>query len=199
MMDKFDEYRLWIKFKGGDNNALSALYSLYINQLYSYGIKISGNEHIVMDCIQEIFLNLVDKRQVLLISEKTHLYLFKSLRNKIIEEIRSQTRKRIIEESLVSDIINQSRSAEEFIVSVEEENFQKKTINSAIESLTERQREAIFLKFTEDLSYEDIAIVLDIDIASVRTLIYRTLKKMKKSIVRKGVFLFSLFHNLKFR
>jgi len=61
----------WVnKFKDGDDNALSNLYSKYVNQLYSYGLKISKDEYIVKDCIQETFLNLVDKRQMLLISEK---------------------------------------------------------------------------------------------------------------------------------
>jgi len=198
MMSKAEEYDLWIRFKDGDDTALSELYSLYVNQLYSYGLKISGDDSIVKDCIQEVFLNLVDKRQILLISEKTHLYLFKSLRNKIIEEIRSQTRKKKIEESLMHDVNNQSQSAEEVIVSSEEENFQKRIINSAMEDLSEHQREAIFLKYSEDLSYEDIAIVLDIDISSVRTLMYRTLKKIKESIAKKGVFFFSIFSNVRF-
>lgn len=194
-MNRAKEYDLWIRFKSGDDNALSTLYSLYVNQLYSYGLKISRDDHIVKDCIQEVFINLVDKRQILLISEKTHLYLFKSLRNKIIEEARSHTRKKKIEELLVHDINSQSLSAEELIVCSEEENFQKKIINSAMEGLSEHQREAIFLKYSEDLSYDDIAIVLDIDIASVRTLMYRTLKKIKESITKKGVFFFSFFSN----
>jgi len=195
-MNRAKEYDLWIRFKGGDDNALSALYSLYVNQLYSYGLKISRDEPIVKDCVQEVFLNLVDKRKVLLISEKTHLYLFKSLRNKIIEEARSHMRKKKIEESLVGDNLNsQWLNAEELIVSSEEENFQKKIITSAMEGLSEHEREAIFLKYSEDLSYDDIAIVLDIDIASVRTLMYRTLKKIKENIKKKRVFFFSLFSN----
>ena len=125
MISKAEEYDLWNKFKSGDDIALSLLYGLYINQLYSYGLKISNDEYIVKDCIQETFLNLVDKRQMLLISEKTHLYLFKSLRNKIIEELRSHTRKKKIEENLVLEQNNQSQSAEQMFICSEEEDYQK--------------------------------------------------------------------------
>ncbi len=198
-MDKIEEYNLWIRFKSGDNQALSVLYKLYANQLYSYGIKISREESLVKDCIQEVFINLADKRNRLIISDKTHLYLFKSLRNKIIEEYRSNSRKRNIEKNMVHDLDNQILSAEERIVVSEDEHFQKKIIFDAIKSLSEHQQEAIFLKFSEGLNYEDIAIILDVEIASVRTLMYRTLKELKENISRKGIFLLSIIHILKSR
>lgn len=198
MVNKAEEYELWNKFKDGDDNALSNLYSKYVNQLYSYGLKISKDEYIVKDCIQETFLNLVDKRQMLLISEKTYLYLFKSLRNKIIEELRSNTRKKKIEDSLIFELSSQSQSAEQIIVRSEEENFHKSLIDAAMEGLSDHQREAVFLKYAEDLSYDDIANILDIDIASVRTLIYRTLKKIKEHITKKGIYFFSFILNINY-
>jgi len=190
MMNKTEEFNLWIAFKSGDKNALSTLYSLYVHQLYSYGLKLSRDESIIKDCIQETFLNLIDKRQTLIITDRTHLYLFKSLRNKIKEEIRSKFNKNKIEESLLDELRNQTLSTEELIVCAEEEHFQKQTIEAAFKCLSNHQREVIFLKYSEDLSYYDISSILEIDIASVRTLIYRTLHKMKESILKKGVFFF---------
>ena len=198
-MDQIEEYSLWIKFKAGDNQALSVLYGLYVNQLYSYGLKISRDESLIKDCIQDVFINLADKRNRLLISEKTYLYLYKSLRNKILEECRSNSRKRKIEKNLGHNFEDQVLSAEERIVFSEEKHYQKKIINDAVKALSEHQQEAIFLKFSECLSYEDIAIILDIEIASVRTLIYRTLKEIKESILKKGIFLFSIISILSSR
>ena len=184
-INKTDELDLWNKFKDGEDKALSLLYNLYANKLYSYGLKISNDDNIVKDSIQETFINLVDKRKKLIITEKTYLYLFKSLRNKIIEEIRTQLRKKRIEESMVVGLKIQSQSAEDLMVGLEEENSQKMIIKTAIESLSEHQREIIFLKYSEGLNYDDISIVLDIDVASVRTLLYRTLKRMKENLTIK--------------
>jgi len=184
---------LWIRFKGGSDQALSMLYSQYVNALYSYGLKICNDEHLVKDCIQEIFIRLIDKRSVLQISEKTHLYLFRSLRNKLLEEIRSRHRREKIGESLTLDSDNTDKNAEETLVSSEEEQKIRKLLDAAFKFLSDRQREAIFLRFTENLDYGDIAEILEIDIASARTLIYRALKKIKDGLVKTTLILFMFF------
>ncbi len=184
---------LWIRFKGGSDQALSLLYSQYVNALFSYGLKICNDEQLVKDCIQEIFINLIDKRGTLLISDKTHLYLFKSLRNKLLEESRSRHRREKIGESLPFYVDNQDKNAEETLVSSEEEQRIRQLLDAALKFLSDRQREAIFLKFTEDLDYGDIAEILEIDIASARTLIYRALKKIKEGLVKTTLILFMFF------
>ena len=74
------------------------------------------------------------------------------------------------------------KDAEEIIVRSEEEQRRKRILDRAIGSLSIRQHEILFLKYTEGLDYEAIAEVLGIDVASARTLIYRALKKIKAEI-----------------
>ena len=95
-MDEIPQNTLWIRFKNGNDQALSLIFDLYVNKLFSYGLKLYKDEQLVKDCIQEVFISLIDKRESLLISDKTHLYLFKSLRNKLFDEIRTSRRKRTI-------------------------------------------------------------------------------------------------------
>ena len=61
-----------------------------------------------------------------------------------------------------------------------------------MESLSDRQREAIYLKYTNDFSYEEIAEILNIDVASSRTLIYRSIKKIRELLGRNAI-VFLLF------
>jgi RNA polymerase sigma factor (sigma-70 family) len=181
-MDDIPQNTLWIRFKNGNDQALSLIFDLYVNKLFSYGLKVYKDEQLVKDCIQEVFISLIDKRESLLISDKTHLYLFKSLRNKLFEEIRTSRRKKTIEDSLKPNLYDYGKDAEEIIVRSEEEQRRKRILDRAIESLSIRQREILFLKYTEGLDYEAIAEVLGIDVASARTLIYRALKKIKSEI-----------------
>ena len=181
-MNNLNSNDLWHRFKNGDDNALSELYNTYVHKLFSYGLKISGDEFLVKDCIQEIFIRLIDKRKEIRLQEDTSVYLFKSLRNKIIEELRSKNRRVDIVNSIVSGELNHEISAEQVTVSSEEEQLRSVTINAALNTLSDYQKEAIFLKYSQGLEYEKIAELLEIDIASARTLIYRSLKKVKESI-----------------
>ena len=79
---------LWYRFKSGDDDALSKLYNLYVHKLFSYGLKINGDEYLVKDCIQEVFIQLIDKRKTLIITDSTAAYLFKSLHNRFVRGIK---------------------------------------------------------------------------------------------------------------
>lgn len=192
-MNKADEYDLWIRFKGGDDDALSKLYNRYVHELFSYGLKIHGDEFLVKDCIQEVFMQLIDKRNKLILTDNTSIYLFKSLRNKLLEEQRSKNRRTDIVKSISFVDASHEMSAEQSIVFSEEEQLRTKIIDKALNALSDYQKEAIFLKYSQGLEYEKIAELLKIDITSARTLIYRSLKKVKESINSKTQLLLFFF------
>jgi len=176
---------LWCRFKSGDDDALSKLYNHYIHDLFSYGLKINGDESLIKDCIQEVFIQLIDKRKKIRLSDATPVYLFKSLRNKLLEELRSKNRKMGIVKLISYEDACHEISAEQSIVSSEEDQIRSQIMDNALNTLSDYQKEAIFLKYSQGFEYEKIAEILKIDIASARTLIYRSLKKLKESVIAK--------------
>jgi len=190
-------YDLWHNFIIGDDDALSKLYIRYVHELYSYGLKIHSDDQLVKDCIQEVFINLIDNRKKLTLSDSTHVYLFKSLRNKLLEELRSKNRRADIVKSIAIGDLNYEISAEQSKVNSEEENYRSGIMASALDRLSDYQKEAIYLKYSQGLDYERIAELLGIDIASARTLIYRSLKKVKESLVNKTQIIFFFFRSLR--
>lgn len=193
MKDTLD-LKIWQRFKDGESQALAEIYGCYVKDLYSYGKKISQDEALVKDCIQEIFVKLIDKRSQLVISETIHIYLFKSLRNQILEELRSDNRKKSISNQIIPDS-TQVSSIEQSIVHNEEETRKLQLLNQAMNLLTDYQREAIFLRFSKMFEYEEISEMLGIDVASARTLVYRSLKKVKEHLSSRTTILFSLIIN----
>jgi len=187
---------LWHRFKSGDDDALSKLYNLYVHKLFSYGLKIHGDEYLVKDCIQEVFIQLIDKRNTLVLSDSTSVYLFKSFRNKLLEELRSKNRRMDIAKSISFGDEKNEMSSEQSIVSSEEEQLRTKIIEKALNVLSDYQKEAIFLKYSQGFDYKKIAEILEIDIASARTLIYRSLKLVRKSINCKTQILLFFSHSL---
>ncbi len=170
---------LWIKFKDGDNDALSMIYKEFAHELYSYGLKITRDDSLVKDCIQEVFIQLIDRRKKILITPRIHIYLFKSLRNKIIEELRSKNRKQDIIAQLSEKDNEYEQHIEKLMIDSEEEKSIRETLGTSIAKLSSRQKEIIYLKYTEGFSYDEIAELLQIDKASARTLLFRSLKTIK--------------------
>ena len=182
---------LWFRFKSGDNDALSELYSSQVHKLFSYGLKIHCDEFLVQDCIQEIFIQLIEKKEKNAASDVTPVYLFKALRYKLLEELRSKNRRIDIANSISLSDSDSEMSTEQSIVHSEEEQLRTDVVTAALNTLSDHQKEAIFLKYSQGLDYEQIAELLNIDISSARTLVYRSLKKVKDSIFRKTqLFLF---------
>jgi RNA polymerase sigma factor (sigma-70 family) len=188
---EIEEKTLWDEFKYGDNEALSHLYKSYVHELFSYGMRIHGDNQLVKDCIQEVFIHLIEKKRTLLITEFSSAYLFKCLRNKLLEEVRTKNNRTDILRLITSDENNQDENIEQFTVKTEEELSRQRVIDAALGSLSNYQREAIFLKYSQGFNYDKIAEILGIDIASARTLIYRSLKKIKESVFNKIFILFS--------
>jgi RNA polymerase sigma factor (sigma-70 family) len=184
-MDEDSRNILWVKFKDGDSDAISALYREFAHELYSYGLNVVKDEHLVKDCIQEVFIHLIDKRKTLIVTPKIHLYLFKSLRNKILEELRSKNRKQDIINLLVCKDDRYEPNAEQLMIISEKEKSIGNRIDIILAKLPNRQKEIVYLKYTQGLDYDEIAELLQIDKASARTLLYRSLKTIKDQLSKK--------------
>lgn len=94
-MNNIEKYRqnpslLWDDFRKGDESAFSALFTLYSDVLFRYGIKFVKDQGLVKDCIQELFIKLHKNRANLSSTNNPLLYLFKSLKNKLVDVLESK-------------------------------------------------------------------------------------------------------------
>jgi RNA polymerase sigma factor (sigma-70 family) len=169
---------LWQNFLQGNKEALSAIFLQVHDDLYWYGMKLSGDENLVEDCIQDLFLRLWKNRSNLKPVENLKPYLFKSFRNHVIDSLELQRPVVSIEIDFEHpfEIIY---SPEDFLISqqVSEENRAK--VIEALNELSARQREAIYLRYFEELDFETIAVVMDMNIQSVRNTLHRGMQSLR--------------------
>ena len=189
-MNKEQHNILWNNFRKGDKDAINDLYRKYSHKLYSYGIKISSEDELVKDCIQEVFIQLIEKSKSINITSGFQVYLFKSFRNKLFEELRKDKRNKHILTFLPIETEQCEKSHEQMIVDSEEQIVIRRKLTSIINELSGHQQEIIYLKYTEGFSYEEISKMLSINIASARKLIYRTIKMIKEKLGTGSLFLF---------
>lgn len=184
-----DEALLWNLFRQGNENAYAQIYESYFFALYNYGIKIIRDKDLVKDCIQDLFINLWRTKHNL--AEVTFIkpYLYKSLRHDLIRKLRhvNQT------DSLAADPganynFEIVLSHEVEIIDNQIAKDQKKFIINELNALTKRQKEVVFLKFYENLSYQEIATVMSISVDAVYNLLSLALGALKKKIVQTSLF-----------
>ncbi|WP_254560911.1 RNA polymerase sigma factor [Dyadobacter diqingensis] len=171
---------LWRQFKSGDPDALGELTQLHYRALYNYGSKFTRDPEFIRDCIQELFLDLWEKRDAISDTDFVKSYLFKSLRHKIFKEnIRLKRFQQPEELSFDSD--EYTLSIESIIIENDHHQQQIIQLNQIISNLTNRQREIIYLRFYQGLDYEEITEVMGLGRQSTANLLYRTLKEIKEN------------------
>lgn len=187
---------LWQSFLKGDDKSFSAIYHCYADQLLSYGYKFSTDREIVHDSIQEIFIDLYEKRENTSVNIKNlKAYLFVALRNAIIKKVKKSRKYETLELTDKQDIIPfyVEYSFQEKLIEEEISSEINDTLKSAIKELPARQKEIIYLKFEEELNYEQIAEILNISVESCRKLLYRSLSSLRERIHPKPLIALFLF------
>jgi len=176
-----NDSKLWIKIKLGDTEAFNELYDRYIDPLYRYGIQSTKDKHYVMDCIHDLFLDIYKYRKNLSEVENVKYYLFTSLKRKIGKKFKTKIKLHSTEDRK-TEIVSTQSSVEERIVQSEHKLEINSKLSVALTGLSNKQREGLTLKFEEKKSYEEISGIMGISIESVRTLIYRAVKKLRSEI-----------------
>ena len=166
-----------------------ALYKFYYQDLYAYGVSLGFNTEDVKDAIQEVYLKLYFNERLCIDEKKIKFYLLRSVRNQLIDWERTKKDTSSIEEEERS--FKLSVSVEESFMSDEEDLLRKKRVNRILDLLTDHQREIVYLHFIEEMPYEEIAVMLDMKIQTVRGQVFKAMEKLRK-LDSKDYFLFFL-------
>lgn len=171
---------LWRQFKEGDRQVFSCIYRQYIQALYSYGMKVAEDTELVEDCIQELFIYLWKTRENLSDTDSIKFYLFKSLRRRIISTREETLRLHKKTEGAAQGRDTAEFSYEHLLVSRQAEAEQSEKLTNSLNALTKRQREAIILKFYDNLSFQEVAEVMSLNIKSTYNLISKAIEALKE-------------------
>ena len=170
---------LWQRFCNGDRDALGSIYRLHIDDLYNYGMHFCRDSERVKDNLQDLFQTLwLDREHITSEVRNIRYYLISSLRRRLL---RSLTKERnhptqTSENSFDFELIP---SKEDIIIKDETYQEQLNQLHQGIASLSRRQREAVYLRFYQNLSYEEVADLMSMKIDSVYNLISKAIGLLK--------------------
>lgn len=172
-----DETLAWKNLLGGDRKALAHLYARYFDKLYNYGIKISPQTTLIEDAIQDLFLELWSRRQSLNPEVKSiKYYLFISLRRKIL--LRLHQHKKNENVALTSFDLKLAHRSHYLTSQLNVELKEK--LAQVIETLTPKQKEALFLIYFEELPYQQAADVMSLKVKTIYNLVHQAIARLKE-------------------
>jgi RNA polymerase sigma factor (sigma-70 family) len=177
-----DDAHLWQNLRKNNNLAFSILYKKYTPKLYNYGMHQFHDHDQVMDCLQELFTSIWSKRAELSAVQSVGAYLFKSFRRLMIKRINWRKKFLLSMDRQHERAFDVMVSIDRVIENGENEREQHKKLLRSLKGLTLRQREAIFLKFYNDLAYSDIAAIMEMQVDSVYNLISKAIDSLRRTL-----------------
>lgn len=170
---------LWHSLKNGDRDALGELFSAYHPLLLKYGSKICTDRSLLEDCVQDLFAEIWQSKSKPDI-QSVQAYLLKALKYKIYKKQRLPFTKQFTDDQ--PDEMLFEVSHDNFMIEQQEGQEKKQRIINALQGLSNRQREIIYLKIYQELSYEEISEIMNINYQVARNLMSQAIKALKKSL-----------------
>lgn len=185
-MDKSNTIKLFEQFKKGSHEAFCDIYKIYYNRLLRFGNIFCNDKHLTENIIQDFFIKMFKNPEKLNHVINLEVYLFKSIKQNIISELNKETRRTIIRK-LVIDLDEKNESVEQKLIHEELSKERILWLKSHIDSLPIRQKEIIYLRFYEGLSYDQITQLTSLSNQVARNYVSRALEKLRDKIVRKQI------------
>jgi RNA polymerase sigma factor (sigma-70 family) len=169
---------LWNDFLAGSKQAFERIFLAHYDDLFRYGMRLTGDEEVVKDCIQNLFQRLWQRRKALGAVEEIRPYLFTALRYHITDEMRAQKRRSALQTGYPE--LAAEHSPEDFLIAQQLTTEQQAQLLAALNQLSNRHREALYLKFFDGFAYDRIATIMDLNQQSVRNLVHQAIKRMRQ-------------------
>ena len=179
------DVRLMLRAKDGDSAAFEELVVNYQDRLVHVFVHLVGNQETAEDLAQETFLRIYRSRHGYVPTAKFSTWLFKIANNLASNSRRSKGRRREVDINSADG--DAPRTEEELVAEksamMPTRQLDKKemaqVVQSALTSLSDRQRLAVLLYKFEEMSYADIGMTMDLSEAAVKSLLSRAREALR--------------------
>lgn len=190
MFTQDESYIKWKLFLEGDDQAYSWIYTHYIQVLYNYGLQITPDSEIVKDCIQDVFVKIYKAKKKLTVPQNPKVYLMIALKNNIYNTFNQERLQKNYAFSLYQT--EEQLTVKNEFIDQEARHEEMNNIKRMMKILTPRQREVIYYRFIEELSYDDICQIMGLNYQSAYNLLQRSLQKIREAYGVTGIWMLIL-------
>ena len=171
---------------GGDEEAFAQLVRLHEKKVYNLALRMCGNPEDASDAAQEAFLSAWKGLPHFRGEAGFSTWLYRLTSNAAIDLLRRTRRQRgeasLDDETAGIDLVDGAPTPQERAEGTE----LRAAVAAGLAELTEDHRQALVLREMQELSYEEIAAVLDVDLGTVKSRISRARGALRKILQRGG-------------
>lgn len=153
--------------------AFGELYTRHSPQIYLYCAKVLWHKQTAEDVFQETFLRFLRSAEVERVMTNVPAYLLRIARNLCLQAKESQKRQFVTSGLEFEPPIHDK--------AVENSEFEK-IMSTALDLLTEEQREAFVLQVYDGLSYTEISEVMEVPVTTVRNWLVRSKRRIAEAL-----------------
>jgi RNA polymerase sigma-70 factor (ECF subfamily) len=172
---------IWTMFLAGHEGAFSFIYESHFSTLFSYGFHFTPDRELIKDAIHDLFFEM-RQSEGLSQPDSIKLYLLKAFRWKLL---RLLNKKKSLQESSFDSSqpyfdTHIEVSVESGIIQMESGTQNAGMLKKALLCLTDRQREALYYFYEQDLSYSQVAQMMELGSAkAARNIIYKAIASLQ--------------------
>lgn len=168
----------WDLLRSGDKTAWSDIYTSEVTHLILYAKKLTPSVPIIEDAIQDLFVEIWQRKSALGPTDNIRKYLLVALRRKIFFLINKDEKKMSSYEPVENElpIID---SPESQLINWQTLEQRDSDIKKAIDNLSLRQKEIIHLKYSLGLDNKTISEIMGLSYQSTRNLLATSVRNLK--------------------
>jgi len=176
--EQLSSYELWGLIQSADQEAFAYVFTANSEDIFKYGQKFTSDFELIEDVVQDVFVHLWEIKTSLAIHSSIRFYLFSAFRRELVRRLKVNQKYEVLEDYHSS--IAWQDSFQEILIENQITQESSRKISSALDNLSTRQKEAIYLKYLQDLSYDEISELMGIKVPSLYNLVLKGLRSMKQ-------------------
>lgn len=180
---------LVLRCQAGDERAFGQLMSLFEKQTLGYVRGIVGDAFSADDVQQEVWLAVYLGIRSLTNPRAFKTWLFQTTRHRTIDCLRRRTRDaEIFADDGMDDAVHGAMSGNstgppgEPAADPPDELFESEALEAGMSALAPAQREVLLLRYQDDLSYAEIALVTGCSVGTVRSRLYYGKQRLQEAM-----------------
>ena len=174
-----DEAQALVKaLKEGNQLAFSIVYKTYAAQTFSLAFKYLLNKELAEDAVQNLFLKLWLKKEEIDETKPINRYLFKMLKNDLLNTLRDSKKNIYLLEDCLSMVLELEDNSQNENLKQEQMNI----IQQALEQLSPQRRKVFEMKVSGKYSNQEIADKLNLSINTIKFQYSQSLKQIRATV-----------------
>lgn len=186
---KCNDEELFQLIQSGDHRAFAVIYHRYKGVLYLHAYRKLASEADADDVVHDLFAALWARREVMELRENLSAYLYRAIKNRILDHISHKMVVGRYEQSLNQFLVARPVMPDQFV----RERELRRIIEMEVTNLPTKMREIFELSRFRQLSHREISIQMAVSEKTVKNQINNALKILKRKLGPLLILLFSLY------